>query len=506
MRTGNLIEVNINGNMKKNEACDIYTARENAAQISTLAREIISEVTIIILAYNHLEKTRRCVESVLKYTQDVDYDLILIDNGSDADMLEYFKSIDYPKTTILHLNKNLEAGFPYQVISMHMLSEYVVTLSNDIIVTKNWLSNMLKVFAADEKVGAVNPVGCNMSNLQQIQLNYSSYEEMQEQAALFNVSNPAKWQERLRIITLGIVFKKACLYAIGWPLADVGYLHDFVDDDIAFRVRRMGYKVVLAGDTWICHDHKIEEKDPVALQKSLERGRADFQQKYHGIDAWDDVNNYIFHRLGNSIKQVGTDHPKILGIDVKCGTPILDIKNTIRKFGIYDAECSAFTRDEKYVADLNTICNGIVACGTEETLTRKLIYDYYDYIIIDRPLNAYHEPMSVLMDAFMLLKQGGQLLFSLKNTNSILTLLGILGTRVITKDEYCYNYTIDALVSDLNDMNISFKIIGNEPLNISNNQLTEQAQKVLETNCDAHVLREMSARLMADRYWISIEK
>lgn len=503
---GNVIEINVNENLQKGDASNMYTAREHAARISASAKEIVSKATIIVLAYNQLEKTQRCVESILKYTQDVDYDLILIDNGSEAGMLEYFKSIDYPKTTIIRVDKNIGAGFPFQVISLSMLSEYVVTLANDVIVTQNWLSNMLKVFASDESVGAVNPVGCNMSNLQQVNLQYDSYEEMQEKAALFNISDPSKWQERLRIITLGTVYRKACLYAMGWPMSDVGFIHDFVDDDIAFRVRRMGYKVVLAGDTWICHDHQLSEKDPVALQKSLAQGRVDFRQKYYGVDAWDDVNNYIFHRLGNQIKKVVSEHPKILGIDVKCGTPILDIKNTIRKYGIYDAECSAFTRDEKYVSDLNTICDGIVACGQEETITRKLLYDYYDYIIIDRPINAYHEPMSVLMDAFMLLKQGGQLMFSLKNTNNIVTLLGAFGTFIKTADEYCYNYTIDALAKDLSDMNISFKILGNEPVSNISDQLKEDAKKILEAHCDTRVFGEMSARLMADRYWISIEK
>ena len=502
----NIIEVNINESVKKETGHSLYMARETAVQVSALARKQSSEVSIIVLAYNQLEKTKRCVESVLKYTQDVDYELILIDNGSEADIVEYFKSIDYPKTTIIHVDKNIGIGYPFQVISLNMLSEYVVTLANDIIVTKNWLSNMLKVFKTDEKIGLVNPVGCNMSNLQQVNLNYTTYEEMQENAEQFNVSDPTKWQERLRIITLGTVYRKACLYAIGWPMSDMGFVHDFIDDDIAFRVRRMGYKVVLAGDTWICHDHKLSEKDPVVFQKSIEYGRADFQYKYHGIDAWDDVNNYIFHRLGNYIKKVDSACPKILGIDVKCGTPILDIKNIIRKFGLYEAECSAFTREEKYVADLNTICNGIVACGQEESITRKLLYDYYDYIVIDNPINAYHEPMSVLMDAVMLLKQGGQLLFSLKNTNNIIALLAMFGISTDIANDYYYNYTIDALVRDLSDVKVSFRILGNESVMNLSTQAIEKAKKIVEMHSDEKIQRELCARMMVDKYWISIEK
>jgi len=488
------------------EVSNVYEGREVFAKMSSNAREVKSEVSIMICNYNRLEKSKRCIESVLKYTQDVDFELILIDNGSEPEIMEYLKSVEHPKKTIIRLEENTGAAFPYENIAMSMLSEYVVLLADDIIVTKNWLSNMLKVFESDEKIGLVNAVSSNTSNLQQVDLGYKTYEEMQEKAAEFNVSNPSKWQERLRIITLGTAYRKECLYAIGWPNGDIGFVHDFADDDIAFRVRRMGYKVVLAGDTWICHDHQIREKDPVALHKSLEQGRADFQQKYQGVDAWDDVNNYIFNSLGSRIKKMETDYPKILGIDVKCGTPILDIKNTIRKYGIFDAELSAFTQDEKYVVDLKTICNGIVACDREEFISRKLLYEYYDYIMIDRPINAYHEPMSMLMDAFMLLNRGGQLLFSLKNTNNIMTLLNVLGATTKTEEEYYYNYTIDALARDLSSMNIKFEILGNATIRDINQNTLNSAKKVLETYCEPRMLGEMNARLMADRYWISIEK
>lgn len=53
------------------------------------------EVTIIVLAYNRLEKTKRCVEIVLENTAGIDYELALIDNGSNDGTLEYFKSVDH---------------------------------------------------------------------------------------------------------------------------------------------------------------------------------------------------------------------------------------------------------------------------------------------------------------------------------------------------------------------------------------------------------------------------
>ena len=502
-----ITEVRVEYAKKRVEASNIYEAREAAADISSAGKEVPSEATVIVLTYNNqLEKTKRCCESVLKYTTDVDYDLILIDNGSGPEMMEYFKTIEHPKKRIIHLHNNMGSAFPCEILSMNMLGEFVTILAFDLILTKNWLSNLIKVFRSDPKIGLVNPVCSNTSNLQCVELQYSNYEEMQEKAAAFNISDPTKWQERLRIITLGYTLRKSCIYAIGWPVNDVGFMHNFMDDDLAFRVRRMGYKVVVAGDTWICHDHIRTEKELVKLREDLKRGRADFQQKYRGIDAWDDVNNFIFHSLGNKIKKVDTDSAKILGIDVKCGTPILDIKNVIRKYGIYDAELSAFTTDEKYVEDLRTICNGIVACDREEFIPRRFLYAYYDYIIMDKPLNAYHEPMNVLMDAFMLLKPGGQLIFTLKNTNNAITLLKMLGYGIPSENEYYYNYPIDALMKDMQEMGNKVSVLMLEHLQNIDKSVVNMANEMLKTYCRPEMLEEMSRRMMLDRIWLSMEK
>lgn len=501
-----IIEVHVDKTGNKAEANDIYEARTVVADSSTSGKEIKSEVTIIVQAYNNLEKTKRCVESIIKYTDDVDYDLLFIDNGSEPDTLEYFKSVNVDKKTIVRVDNNIGSAFPGEVISLNMLSKYVAYIANDIIVTKNWLSNILKVMESDNTIGLVNPVCSNTNNLQCVEIAYNSYEEMQQKAENYNVSDKSKWEERIRILTLGHVLRKECIYAIGWPINDFGFMHDFMDDDMAFRIRRAGYKVVLARDTWICHDHPQSERNFDKLRESLDIGRANFQQKYHGIDAWDDVNNYIMPVLGDKIKDVGVDKATILGIDVKCGTPVLDIKNIIRKYGIYDAELSAFTRDEKYTVDLKTICDGAVVCDREEFLTRKLPFGYYDYIIMDKEINAYYEPLNVLLDAYMLLKQGGQLIFSLHNTNNIYSLMTILGYDRKGVNEYYYDYPMNALFRDLKNMNINVLYLTSQSVGAIGDDVKQLAKHIISESALKDRADEMYQRIISDKIWFSIEK
>lgn len=501
-----IINVHVDNKCDKAEAKDIYEARSIVSKSSSSGKEIKSEVTIIVQTYNQLEKTKRCIDSIIQYTEDVDYDLILIDNGSESEILNYFESIDFPKKTIIHVDNNIGSAFPGEIISLNMLSNYVAYIASDMIVTKNWLSNILKVMKYDSRIGLVNPVSSNISNFQNANLVYSDYDDMQEKAAKFNLSDMSKWEERIRVITLGHVLRKECIYAIGWPINDFGFMHDFMDDDMAFRIRRAGYKVVVAGDTWICHDHPQSERDMEKLQKSIEIGRANFKQKYHDIDAWDDACNYITPILGDKIKKIEADKATILGIDVKCGQPILDIKNIIRKYGIYDAELSAFTRDEKYTVDLKTICDGLVVCDKEEFITRKLPFAYYDYIIIDKDINAYYEPLNVLLDAYMLLKPGGQLIFSLKNTNNIFALLQILGHNIQVEKEYYYNYPMDTLFKDLKNMNIDVSFLTNCSTYNIDPSVLNLAKDIMKQYGKEGLVNEMYSRVIADKIYFSIEK
>lgn len=503
----NIIEINIDHKISSQPTETLYEGRKLIVEQSLSGKQIQSDVTIWVQAYNHLEKTKRCMESILKYTDDVDYDLILVDNGSEDDTFEYFKSISISKKTIIRISNNIGALFPYTLIPMSMLSRFVVPVPNDLIVTKNWLSNLLKVMESDEKIGMVNPVSSNTSNLQSVDFPYSNWEDMQRKAALYNQSDPTKWQERLRLITLGTLYRKECMYAIGWPLGDAGFLHDFADDDIAFRVRRAGYKAVLAGDTWICHDHPTNERDPEKLMESLRLGRANFKDKYNGVDAWDDVNNYIFYFLGDKVKKLPVKKARILGVDTKCGTPILDIKNEIRKYGVFDAEASAFSQDEKYMEDLKTICNGIVSCDREEYLRDSFPENYFDYIIIGRDINRYHEPQKVLMDAYRMLKENGQLLISLKNTYNIYSLFQLYGMRNDYDGEFAYNYPIDTFWRMVKKMGMNISYLCNEEYHNGIPDATlEYCKNVLSGQCEGDQLEEMYARMLANRYWFSIEK
>jgi len=445
-----LIEINTDQMSPPKVGAALFENRTAVTEMQQTAAT--AEVSVIVQAYNQPEKTRRCVESVLKYTQDVDYELILLDNGSAPGITEFFCSVPYNRKKVIRFTKNLGTSFPCSALKLNDLGRFICFLACDIIVTTGWLKNLLTCMYSDNRIGMVNPVCSNTSNLQNVELEYADYAAMQDKARQFNQSDPNKWEDRLRLITLGTLYRKEALMATGWPIYDIGFFHDFGDDDITFRIRRMGYRTVLAGDTWVCHDHDLrhgEGKDPVEFQRSLEIGRANFREKYFGVDAWDDVNNYYIPFVSSFPLPQVTGQPQILGVDVRCGTPILDLKNWLRKSGLLGADLSAFTQDPKYWIDLKTICAGPVICDREEFLIDSFPQGFFDYVIADQPLNRYHEPIKMLRDMFSLCKEGGYLVCKLTNAYSFREYLHLLGQTDVYNPTFSLNIPLEPFRSAL---------------------------------------------------------
>ena len=405
------------------EGENIYDSRE---KFSSIARGPESPlVSILIISYNRIEKTKQCVESILKYTKNINYELILVDNGSDKDIFEYYESIEFLNKKIIKITKNMQLSYAILKGTEYCNGKYIALLGNDIVVTTNWLENIIRCFESDIKIGMVCAMSSNISNLQQADISFQSIEEMQEKAARYNVSDPRKWHERLRLITAGSVYKAECIHISGnW---DYGFFHDFSDDDLTFHIRRAGYKTVLCKDVFVHHDHVIgTEKRQGEFEKSLAKGRENFKSKYYGIDAWDDVNNFELTMNSMLKKPKSINKAKILGIDVKCGTPVLELKNNLRSYGLFDAEISSLFRDGKYFVDLSTICTGPVVCDSVNKISCYFADGTFDYILIGEPINTYENYENIIFSTIKTLKPGGQLLFKLSNNRNLMTFLNIV--------------------------------------------------------------------------------
>ncbi len=111
-------------------------------------------VSIIIPNWNGKDLLADCLGSLNKQTFK-DFEIILVDNGSSDDSIEYISN-HFPKTKVIKLDKNY--GFAKAINSgvKNSMAKYVVFLNNDTEVDKSWLENLVKCAEKHKDTISVN--------------------------------------------------------------------------------------------------------------------------------------------------------------------------------------------------------------------------------------------------------------------------------------------------------------------------------------------------------------
>lgn len=127
-------------------------------------------VYIVILNFNSYEDTIECINSIKKVTYP-NYKIVVVDNDSKDNSVKVLRD-KYPELSILVSNENLgyasgnNIGIKY---ALEENAEYICVLNNDVVVEKNFLEPLIKIFEVDNKIGMVGPCICEYSNRDKVQ-------------------------------------------------------------------------------------------------------------------------------------------------------------------------------------------------------------------------------------------------------------------------------------------------------------------------------------------------
>ena len=238
---------------------------------------------ILIITWNGLDYTKKCIKSVQKNTKNVNYRFIFVDNNSTDGTLEYLKTI--PHAEIISNSEN--AGF---VKAMNqgfdkVNSKYTVWLNNDTIVTPNWLDILINHLKNNPKAAAIGPVS-NGTGVIQREKSWSgetTLQEISEFGQKHHNKNKGKIIEYHRIAGFCIVMKSELISQIG-KLDEQLKLGGYEDDDYCKRIRDAGHKILIAEDVFIYHKSGAtfsKSKSPDSnLDFLMQRGRRRLLRKW----------------------------------------------------------------------------------------------------------------------------------------------------------------------------------------------------------------------------------
>lgn len=225
------------------------------------------DLSIIIVNYNVKEFLENSLQSILKATSRISYEIIVVDNASDDGSIELIKS-KFPEVKLIENKENIGFSRANNIALNIARGKYFLLLNPDTIVEEDTFETMLKFFEENKDVGLagckiINPdgtlqAGCRRS----FPGPWNSFCKVTGLSSLFPKSrifaryNLTYLDENLThevdAISGSFMFLKSEIYKKIGGLDEDFFMYG-EDLDWCFRVQQAGYKVFYVHSTQIIH-------------------------------------------------------------------------------------------------------------------------------------------------------------------------------------------------------------------------------------------------------------
>src|SRR5262249_39927341 len=122
-----------------------HTWKNRYNQIIRDLADSVPRATIIIITYNNLALTKLCIESILRNTEYLNYEVVVVDNKSTDGTPAYLQELAALQQNLRLILNDQNHGFARannQGIQS-ATGDYLVLLNNDTVVSPGWLSRLL---------------------------------------------------------------------------------------------------------------------------------------------------------------------------------------------------------------------------------------------------------------------------------------------------------------------------------------------------------------------------
>ena len=242
-----------------------YHLKYDIETTDNILRQFNTKTSIVIPIYNAYEQTKRCIESVLRYTS-IDYELLLInDSSSDKRIKTLLDSYeDHENIRVVHNRTN--QGFVKNVNKAFMqTANDVVLLNSDTIVTPKWLQKLkIKAYTQDS-IATVTPVS-NAAGAFSVPKSGVNDVEIDEVDYVANIVEKAS-DDSLILTPTANGF---CMYIKRDVILREGFFDEAFgrgygeENDYSMRLYKKGFKHVIDSSTYIYHERSAsfsQEKD-----------------------------------------------------------------------------------------------------------------------------------------------------------------------------------------------------------------------------------------------------
>lgn len=212
-------------------------------------------VSIIIVSYNTKELLRSCLTSIYQYVNDSDFEVIVVDNASSDKTVSMVKD-EFKKVQVIESKENLGFGKACNKGAEAAKGNYVVFLNSDTSFNSDIITSMVHEFKNGQNIGVVGgileSVGKTTSqsfgksyNLFNIFLLLTGLEKLRTKV-LLKKSMQVDW------VSGGCMMVQKALFN-NLKGFDEHFFMYMEDVDLCYRVKKMGYRVVVDSSVQLSH-------------------------------------------------------------------------------------------------------------------------------------------------------------------------------------------------------------------------------------------------------------
>jgi O-antigen biosynthesis protein len=276
-----------------------------------------NDITIGMSAYGNYQTTKQALDAIFNSTKG-NFELILVNDCSPDNTLSLFleTKTKYPYTKVISFDKNLEYSGSLNAILSHATGEWILFISNDILITPGYLREIFRIARSNDEFGIVRGVSNFVDNGLKthsvaVPGNINKWEELSKFAESIAAAFGGQYLFDRFLTGDAFLISRKVLDKIG--TIDPMFFGYFADHDLGIRTRIAGYKIVLSQGAFALHMQKAnfeylpEKERQIKLNLRWMRifeNWARFKLKY-GLQVeqpytslndipWDDLNSVEF--------------------------------------------------------------------------------------------------------------------------------------------------------------------------------------------------------------------
>ncbi len=220
------------------------------------------DVSFIIPVHNHLDLTRECLESLQATVKGIEYEVILVNDGSDEATAKGLRQLASSPVKLVESPQNQGYAHANNLGATHARGKTLVLANNDLIFKKGWLEPMLAGLQSAENVGLVGNVQRSVSTgeIDHAGAYISPKGTLVHLRSIRNGILGLHRYSKVHLITGACCVIPRKLYnRVGG--FDEAFLNGGEDVDLCLRLSNLGYQILVANRSVIQHHVSATRKE-----------------------------------------------------------------------------------------------------------------------------------------------------------------------------------------------------------------------------------------------------